>query len=145
MCAGITAGEVEDTEEVGWYAGEIGCDDVEVGEVGCGAREVQAAIDGLPTTADGLPSTVDGLPSSADGLSSSADGLPSSPRFGGGEHGGADEVVNAGDDDLDIDEDAPCAPPTPATHAYSTVKSWCAAADPSSTSLSHAQPDLHRI
>ena len=63
-CAGVTTGKVEDAEEVGWYAGEISYDDVEVGEVGCGAGEVEAATDGLPTTADGLPTTVNGLPSS---------------------------------------------------------------------------------
>jgi hypothetical protein len=34
--------------EVGWYAGEIGCDVVEVREVGCEAREVGAAADGSP-------------------------------------------------------------------------------------------------
>ena len=43
-CAGVTAGEVEDAEEVSWYAGEIGYDDVEVGELGCGAGEVRAGI-----------------------------------------------------------------------------------------------------
>ena len=77
-CAGVAAGEVEDTEEVGWYAGEIGCDDVEVGDVSYSAGEVGAATDGLSTTANGLPS---------------------SHGFGDGERDGIGEEVGAGDED----------------------------------------------
>jgi hypothetical protein len=80
------------------------------GEVGCSAREVGIVVDGLP----------------------------SFPGFGDGECGGADEEVGAGDEDLDVDEDAPCAPSAPPTHAYLTVKSWSVAADLSSIALSHA-------
>ena len=75
---GVVASEVEDVEEVIWYAGEIGCDDVEVREVGCGVGEVGAATDGLPSTVDGLLS---------------------SPKFGDGEWGGVGEEVGAGDED----------------------------------------------
>ena len=125
-CAGVVAGEVEDAKEVGRYTGEIGCDDVEVREVSCGARKVRAATDGLPTIADGLPTTIDGL--------------LSSPRFGDGERGGVGEEVGSGDEDPYIDEDAPCASSAPPAHAYSTVKLRSAVADLSSTTLSHAQP-----
>ena len=121
---GVAAGEVEDAEEVGRYAGEISYDDVEVGEVGCGAGEVEAATDGLPTTADGLPST--------------ADGLSSSLGFGDVERGGVGEEGEAGDEDPYVDEDAPCASLAPLAHAYSTMKSRSVVTDPSSTALSHA-------
>ena len=110
-CAGVVAGDVEDAEEVGWYAGEISCDVVEVGEVGCGVGEVGAAAYGLPTTTDGLPS---------------------SPGFG--------EEVGTSDEDPYVEEDAPCASSAPPAHAYSTVKLRSVVADPSSVSLSHAQP-----
>ena len=123
-CAGVVAGEVEDAKEVGRYTGEIGCDDVEVREVDCGAGEVRAAIDVLPTTAVGLPTT--------------ANGLPSSPRSGDGERGGVGEEVGAGDEDPYIDEDAPCASSAPPAHAYSPVMSRSVVSDPSSTALSHA-------
>ena len=116
-CAGVAAGEVEDAEEVGWYAGEIGCDDVEVGEVSCGAGEVGAANDGLPA---------------------SADGLLTSPGFGDGERCGVGEEVDAGDEDPYIDEDEPCASSAPPTHAYLMVKSRSVVTDPSSTAMSHA-------
>ena len=122
--AGVAASEVEDAEEVSWYTREIGCDDVEVGEVSYSAREVRAATDGLPTTTNGLPTTVDGL--------------PSSHGFGDGERGEVGEEVSAGDEDPDVDEDAPCAPSASPTHAYSTVKSRNVVADPSSTARSHA-------
>lgn len=94
---------------VGYDVGAVGCG---VGAIGYGAGVVRATANELPIITDELLS---------------------SPRFGGGKRGGADEVVSAGDDDLDIDEDVPCAPPTPAALAYSTVKSWCATADLSST------------
>ena len=87
------------------------------GEVGCVAKVVRAVADELPTATYGLPS---------------------SPGFGDGKRGGADEEVGADDEDPVIDEDAPCAPSAPPAHAYSTVKSRCAAADPLSTALSHA-------
>ena len=122
-CAGVTAGEVENTKEVSWYTGEISYDDI---EIGCGAGEVRAAIDGLPTTTDGLPTTIDEL--------------LSSPGFGDDERGGVGEEVGAGDEDPYVDEDAPCASSAPPAHAYSMVKSRSEVADPSSTALSHAQP-----
>ena len=103
--------------EVGWYAGEISYDDVEVRKVSCSAGEVGAATDGLLT---------------------SADGLPSSPRFGDGERGGVGEEVGAGDEDPYVDEDAPCASSAPPAHAYSTVKSQSVVSDLSSIALSNA-------
>jgi hypothetical protein len=116
VCAGVTVGEVEDTEEVVWCAGEVGC----------GVGEVGDTTDELPTSTDGLPTT--------------ADGLPSSLRFGDGDHDGVDEEVDVGDEDPDVDDDAPCASSVPPAHAYSTVKSWSVATVPSSTALSYAQP-----
>jgi hypothetical protein len=89
------------------------------GEVYCGAGEVKAAADGLPTTADGLPSSL---------------------GFGDDEQGRVGEEVGAGDEDLDVDKDAPCASLALPAHAYSTVKLQSAVANPSSTALSHAQP-----
>jgi hypothetical protein len=96
------------------------------GEVDYGAEEVGAAADGLPITANGLPTITDGLPSSL--------------GFGDGEQGGAGEEVDAGDEDLDVDEDAPCASLALPAHAYSTVKLQSAVANPSSIALSYAQP-----
>ena len=128
MCASVIAGKVEDIEEASWCTREFGYG---AREVGYGAREVSNATNELLTATDGLPTTVDGL-------LTSADGLPSSLRFGDGECGGVDEVVSAGDEDPDIDEDAPCAPSAPPAHAYSTMKSQSMATDPSSTALSHA-------
>ena len=115
-CPGVAAGEVEDAEEVGWYAGEIGCDDVEVGEVGYGAGEVEVATDGMPR----------------------------SPGFGDGERAGVGEEVGADDEDPYIDEDAPCASSAPLARAYSTVKSRNAVADLSSSACPMLGHVLHR-
>jgi hypothetical protein len=101
--------------------------------VGCCAEEVSYGAGEVSTVADKSSAVADGLPTTADGL-------PSSLEFGDGERGGADEEVDAGDEDPDVDKDAPCAPSAPPTHMYSMVKSQSAAADPSSTALSHAQP-----
>jgi hypothetical protein len=108
--------------------------------VGCGARVVGCGTELVRYDAELFSCDAEMVHAATDDLPTSADELPNSPRFGDGVRSRVDEEVSAGDEDPDIDGDAPFAPPSPATQAYSMVKSRSAVADPSSTALSYAQP-----